>query len=73
MLALKMLKIAYRTDLTMTNSRGPVMPGVYVSEQRIDEFVNGIFGANKKANKAAYKRGMAIAAAVFTYRKVRGK
>lgn len=48
------------------------LPGVHVDQDRIDEFLNGIYGPNRKANSKAKVRGL-IYAAVWAASKKRKK
>jgi hypothetical protein len=41
------------------------LPEVTVEPGRIEDFVNGIYGANKAANRKAYAKGAVIAAIVL--------
>lgn len=48
------------------------LPGVHVDQDRIEEFLNGIYGPNKTYNSKAKKRGL-IYAAVWVASKKRKK
>lgn len=51
----------------MTNQ----LPGVHVTKGGIDEFCDGIFGVNRRANEKAWKDAAAIVVATVAYRSSR--
>lgn len=46
----------------MSNSSS--LPGVHVDESRIKDFLDGIYGSNKKSNKRAYAISAVVVAAL---------